>query len=86
LDLGIEQIAIFIGELFYMLLVTSQVKHLMLFPGIQIHQNMSTKMFNFVSDSNKNIKDVLHEFEKGGQLDSYNVDGVSISLSRTGAG
>jgi len=32
---GTEQIAIFIGELYFMLPFTLQVKHLILFPGIE---------------------------------------------------
>jgi len=35
LDFGTEQIAIFIGELYFMLPFTVQVKHSILFPGIE---------------------------------------------------
>jgi hypothetical protein len=35
LDFGTGQIAIFIGELYFMLPFTLQVKHLILFPGIE---------------------------------------------------
>jgi len=39
-----EQIAIFIGELYFMLPFTVQVKHLIPFPGMEIHQNILNKM------------------------------------------
>jgi hypothetical protein len=35
LDFGTEQIAIFLGELYFMLPFTLQVKHLIPFPGIE---------------------------------------------------
>jgi hypothetical protein len=38
------QIAIFIGELYFMQPVTLQVKHLILFPRMGIHQNILNKM------------------------------------------
>ncbi len=44
LDFGTEQIAIFIGELYFMLPVTFQVKHLILFPRMENARNISNKM------------------------------------------
>jgi len=38
----------FIGELYFMLLVTSQVKHLMPFPRMEMHQNTLNKMGFFL--------------------------------------
>jgi hypothetical protein len=38
LDFGTGQMAIFIGELYYMLPFTVQVKHLIPFPGMEMHQ------------------------------------------------
>jgi hypothetical protein len=37
LGFGTEQIAIFIGELYFMLPFTSPVKHLIPFPGMEMH-------------------------------------------------
>jgi hypothetical protein len=44
LDFGTGQMAIFIGELYYMLPFTVQVKHLIPFPGMEMHQNILNKM------------------------------------------
>ena len=44
LDFGTEQIAIFIGELYFMLPFTVQVKHLIPFPRMEMHQNILNKM------------------------------------------
>ena len=41
---GTRQIAIFIGELYFMLPFTLQVKHLILFPGIEHIKNTINKM------------------------------------------
>ena len=44
LDFGTGQIAIFIGELYFMLPFTLQVKHLIPFPRMEMHQNILNKM------------------------------------------
>jgi hypothetical protein len=44
LDFGTGQIAIFIGELYFMQPFTLQVKHLIPFPRMGIHQNILNKM------------------------------------------
>jgi hypothetical protein len=41
---GSGQIEIFIGELHYMLPDNSQVRHLIPFPGMEMHQNILNKM------------------------------------------
>jgi hypothetical protein len=44
LDFGTGQIAIFIGELYFMLPFTEQVKHSIPFPRMEMHQNILNKM------------------------------------------